>query len=98
MRATGLKRILHWLGSQDLCCFCRPLQERIKSLNSTVMSLSAQVGALQVREEELSAMLRLKVHLDAIWFDLTLFILVFLTPVIAPKLHIVSWMVLLWVF
>ncbi|XP_046873843.1 coiled-coil domain-containing protein 62 isoform X2 [Hypomesus transpacificus] len=36
------------------------LEERIKSLNSTVMSLSAQVGALQVREEELSAMLRLK--------------------------------------
>ncbi|XP_062340081.1 coiled-coil domain-containing protein 62 isoform X2 [Osmerus eperlanus] len=36
------------------------LEERIKSLNSTVMSLSAQVGALQVREEELGAMLRLK--------------------------------------
>lgn len=33
------------------------------SLNSTVTVLSSQIGALQVREQELSAMLKLKVHL-----------------------------------
>uniref|UniRef100_A0A4W5K4C0 Coiled-coil domain containing 62 n=1 Tax=Hucho hucho TaxID=62062 RepID=A0A4W5K4C0_9TELE len=36
------------------------LKEKNQSLNSTVMSLSAQLGSLQVRGEELSAMLRLK--------------------------------------
>ncbi|KAL1266157.1 hypothetical protein QQF64_001832 [Cirrhinus molitorella] len=36
------------------------LEERNQSLNSTVMILSSQVGQLQVREEELSSMLKLK--------------------------------------
>uniref|UniRef100_A0A673KPD6 Coiled-coil domain-containing protein 62-like n=1 Tax=Sinocyclocheilus rhinocerous TaxID=307959 RepID=A0A673KPD6_9TELE len=36
------------------------LEERNQSLNSTVMRLSSQVGQLQVREEELSSMLKLK--------------------------------------
>ncbi|XP_067289109.1 coiled-coil domain-containing protein 62 isoform X2 [Pseudorasbora parva] len=36
------------------------IEERNQSLNSTVMMLSSQVGQLQVREEELSSMLRLK--------------------------------------
>uniref|UniRef100_A0A673KPZ8 Coiled-coil domain-containing protein 62-like n=1 Tax=Sinocyclocheilus rhinocerous TaxID=307959 RepID=A0A673KPZ8_9TELE len=36
------------------------LEERNQSLNSTVMMLSSQVGQLQVREEELSSMLKLK--------------------------------------
>ncbi|CAI5667605.1 unnamed protein product [Oreochromis niloticus] len=35
-------------------------QEKNQSLNSTVMALSTQVGSLQVREEELSSMLKLK--------------------------------------
>ncbi|XP_041754788.1 coiled-coil domain-containing protein 62 isoform X1 [Coregonus clupeaformis] len=39
---------------------CHDLKEKNQSLNSTVMSLSAQLGSLQVRGEELSAMLRLK--------------------------------------
>ncbi|XP_057177355.1 coiled-coil domain-containing protein 62 isoform X1 [Triplophysa rosa] len=36
------------------------LEEKNQSLNSTVMMLSSQVGQLQVREEELGTMLRLK--------------------------------------
>ncbi|XP_067255097.1 coiled-coil domain-containing protein 62 [Chanodichthys erythropterus] len=36
------------------------LEERNQSLNSTVLILSSQVGQLQVREEELSSMLKLK--------------------------------------
>ncbi|KAK6322684.1 hypothetical protein J4Q44_G00074760 [Coregonus suidteri] len=40
---------------------CHDLEEKNQNLNSMVMSLSAQLGSLQVREEELSAMLRLKV-------------------------------------
>ncbi|XP_026130065.1 coiled-coil domain-containing protein 62-like isoform X2 [Carassius auratus] len=36
------------------------MEERNQSLNSTVMMLSSQVGQLQVREEELSSMLKLK--------------------------------------
>ncbi|RXN25343.1 coiled-coil domain-containing 62-like protein [Labeo rohita] len=36
------------------------LEERNQSLNSTVLMLSSQVGQLQVREEELSSMLKLK--------------------------------------
>ncbi|XP_036833426.1 coiled-coil domain-containing protein 62 isoform X2 [Oncorhynchus mykiss] len=39
---------------------CHDLKEKNQSLNSTVMSLSAQLGSLQVRGEELSTMLRLK--------------------------------------
>ncbi|KAM7368623.1 hypothetical protein PAMP_012946 [Pampus punctatissimus] len=35
-------------------------EDKNQSLNSTVMALSAQVGSLQVREEELSSMLKLK--------------------------------------
>lgn len=41
-----------------VCCVS---QEKNQSLNSTVMALSSQVGSLQVREEELSSMLKLKV-------------------------------------
>ncbi|CAB1318026.1 unnamed protein product [Coregonus sp. 'balchen'] len=41
---------------------CHDLKEKNQSLNSTVMSLSAQLGSLQVRGEELSAMLRLKLQ------------------------------------
>lgn len=36
------------------------LEEKNQSLNSTIMMLSSQVGQLQVREEELSSMLKLK--------------------------------------
>ncbi|KAM3600160.1 uncharacterized protein V6R79_018742 [Siganus canaliculatus] len=39
---------------------CDDYQEKNQSLSSTIMALSAQVGALQVREEELSSMLKLK--------------------------------------
>ncbi|KAM7392417.1 hypothetical protein PAMA_007505 [Pampus argenteus] len=35
-------------------------EDKNQSLNSTVMALSAQVGSLQVREEELSSLLKLK--------------------------------------
>lgn len=35
-------------------------EEKNQSLNSTVLALSTQVGSLQVREEELSSMLKLK--------------------------------------
>lgn len=38
------------------------LQGKNESLNSTVMALSSQVGSLQVREEELSSRLKLKVQ------------------------------------
>ncbi|KAL6472410.1 hypothetical protein MHYP_G00185980 [Metynnis hypsauchen] len=36
------------------------LEEKNQSLNSTIMTLSSQVGQLQVHEEELSSMLKLK--------------------------------------
>ncbi|TDH02378.1 hypothetical protein EPR50_G00172120 [Perca flavescens] len=39
---------------------CQDFEEKNQSLNSTVMALSTQVGSLQVREEELSSMLKLK--------------------------------------
>ncbi|XP_037607847.1 coiled-coil domain-containing protein 62 [Sebastes umbrosus] len=39
---------------------CQDFEEQNQSLNSTVMALSTQVGSLQVREEELSSMLKLK--------------------------------------
>ncbi|XP_070780450.1 coiled-coil domain-containing protein 62 isoform X2 [Enoplosus armatus] len=39
---------------------CEDFGEKNQSLNSTVMALSTQVGSLQVREEELSSMLKLK--------------------------------------
>ncbi|XP_070845453.1 coiled-coil domain-containing protein 62 isoform X2 [Chaetodon trifascialis] len=39
---------------------CEDFEEKNQSLSSTVMALSTQVGALQVREEELSSMLKLK--------------------------------------
>ncbi|XP_035523798.1 coiled-coil domain-containing protein 62 isoform X1 [Morone saxatilis] len=39
---------------------CEDFEEKNQSLNSTVMALSTQVGSLQVREEELSSMLKLK--------------------------------------
>lgn len=39
---------------------CQDFQEKNQSLNSTVTALSTQVGSLQVREEELSSMLKLK--------------------------------------
>lgn len=37
-------------------------QDQNQSLNSTVMALSSRVGSLQVREEELSSRLQLKVR------------------------------------
>lgn len=43
-------------------CVHAVFQEKNQSLNSTVTALSTQVGSLQVREEELSSMLKLKVH------------------------------------
>ncbi|XP_055087636.1 coiled-coil domain-containing protein 62 isoform X2 [Periophthalmus magnuspinnatus] len=39
---------------------CQDFEEQNKSLNSSVTALSTQIGALQVREEELSSMLKLK--------------------------------------
>lgn len=39
-------------------------QEKNQSLSSTLMALSTQLGSLQVREEELSSMLKLKVCLS----------------------------------
>ncbi|XP_068430551.1 coiled-coil domain-containing protein 62 [Clinocottus analis] len=45
---------------QDVSHKCQDFEEKNQSLNSTVMALSSQVGSLQVREEELSSMLKLK--------------------------------------
>uniref|UniRef100_A0A4W3HBU5 Coiled-coil domain containing 62 n=2 Tax=Callorhinchus milii TaxID=7868 RepID=A0A4W3HBU5_CALMI len=39
---------------------CEELEERNKSLNTSMLELSAQVGQLQAREQELSTMLKLK--------------------------------------
>ncbi|XP_072309594.1 LOW QUALITY PROTEIN: coiled-coil domain-containing protein 62 [Eucyclogobius newberryi] len=39
---------------------CQDFEEQNKSLNASITSLSTQVGILQVREEELSSMLKLK--------------------------------------
>ncbi|XP_071322528.1 coiled-coil domain-containing protein 62 [Trachinotus anak] len=39
---------------------CQDFEEKNQSLSSTLMALSSQVGSLQVREEELSSMLKLK--------------------------------------
>uniref|UniRef100_A0A3Q3GC54 Coiled-coil domain containing 62 n=1 Tax=Labrus bergylta TaxID=56723 RepID=A0A3Q3GC54_9LABR len=39
---------------------CEDFEEKNQSLNSTLMALSTQVGSLQVREEELRSMLKLK--------------------------------------
>ncbi|XP_060934533.1 coiled-coil domain-containing protein 62 [Limanda limanda] len=39
---------------------CQDFEEKNQSLNSTLMALSTQVGSLQVREEELRSMLKLK--------------------------------------
>ncbi|KAM4528134.1 coiled-coil domain-containing protein 62 [Odontesthes bonariensis] len=39
---------------------CQDYEEKNQSLSSTVMALSTQVGSLQVREEELRSMLKLK--------------------------------------
>ncbi|XP_029371249.1 coiled-coil domain-containing protein 62 isoform X3 [Echeneis naucrates] len=39
---------------------CQDWEEKNQSLTSTLMALSTQVGSLQVREEELSSMLKLK--------------------------------------
>lgn len=39
---------------------CEGFEDQNQSLNSTVVALSSQVGSLQVREEELSSMLKLK--------------------------------------
>ncbi|KAF7217779.1 coiled-coil domain-containing protein 62 isoform X2 [Nothobranchius furzeri] len=41
---------------------CRDYEEKNQSLSSTGMALSTQVGSLRVREEELSAVLKLKVN------------------------------------
>ncbi|XP_054468744.1 coiled-coil domain-containing protein 62 isoform X2 [Anoplopoma fimbria] len=45
---------------QNISQKCQDFEEKNQSLNSTVMALSSQVGSLQVREEELSSMLKLK--------------------------------------
>ncbi|XP_068562540.1 coiled-coil domain-containing protein 62 isoform X2 [Cebidichthys violaceus] len=45
---------------QNISQKCQDFEEKNQSLNSTVMALSTQVGSLQVREEELSSMLKLK--------------------------------------
>lgn len=45
---------------QNMSQTCQDFEEKNQSLNSTVMALSTQVGSLQVREEELSSMLKLK--------------------------------------
>ncbi|XP_059213460.1 coiled-coil domain-containing protein 62 [Centropristis striata] len=45
---------------QDISQTCQDFEEKNQSLNSTLMALSTQVGSLQVREEELSSMLKLK--------------------------------------
>ncbi|XP_076614661.1 coiled-coil domain-containing protein 62 isoform X2 [Chaetodon auriga] len=45
---------------QHISSKCEDFEEKNQSLSSTVMALSTQVGALQVREEELSSMLKLK--------------------------------------
>ncbi|XP_028273877.1 coiled-coil domain-containing protein 62 isoform X2 [Parambassis ranga] len=39
---------------------CQDFEEKNQSLSSTLMALSTQLGSLQVREEELSSMLKLK--------------------------------------
>ncbi|XP_036386028.1 coiled-coil domain-containing protein 62 [Megalops cyprinoides] len=53
---------LHQLSQQQQLSAsqCQDLEERNQSLNSTVLDLSSQMGRLQAREEELSAMLKLK--------------------------------------
>ncbi|KAM4635719.1 coiled-coil domain-containing protein 62 isoform 2-T2 [Polymixia lowei] len=53
---------LHRLGQkqQHASQKYQDFEEQNQSLNLTVMALSTQVGSLQVREEELSAMLKLK--------------------------------------
>lgn len=38
-------------------------QEKNRSLNSSILTLSSQLGQFQVHEEELSSMLKLKVAL-----------------------------------
>ncbi|XP_069370354.1 coiled-coil domain-containing protein 62 isoform X2 [Paralichthys olivaceus] len=45
---------------QHISLKCQDFEEKNQSLNSTLMALSTQVGSLQVREEELSSMLKLK--------------------------------------
>ncbi|XP_026211332.1 coiled-coil domain-containing protein 62 isoform X2 [Anabas testudineus] len=45
---------------QNISQKCQDFEEKNQSLNSTVMALSTQVGSLQVREEELNSMLKLK--------------------------------------
>ncbi|XP_069556997.1 coiled-coil domain-containing protein 62 isoform X2 [Brachyistius frenatus] len=69
---TGEKEVQKELGVavQQLCELretqrhvserCQDLEEKNQSLSSTVVSLSTQLGSLQVREEELSSMLKLK--------------------------------------
>ncbi|XP_040012742.1 coiled-coil domain-containing protein 62 isoform X2 [Xiphias gladius] len=45
---------------QNISQKCHDFEDKNQSLNSTLMALSTQVGSLQVREEELSSMLKLK--------------------------------------
>uniref|UniRef100_A0A3Q4B3Y7 Uncharacterized protein n=1 Tax=Mola mola TaxID=94237 RepID=A0A3Q4B3Y7_MOLML len=68
-REEAIKRELS-IAKQELCELeqkkqnisrkCEDFEEKNQSLNSTIMALSSQVGSLQVREEELSSMLKLK--------------------------------------
>ncbi|KAK5852240.1 hypothetical protein PBY51_023726 [Eleginops maclovinus] len=50
----------HLCEQQNISQKYQDFEEKNQSLNSTVMALSTQVGSLQVREEELSSMLKLK--------------------------------------
>ncbi|KAF3701694.1 Huntingtin-interacting protein 1-related protein [Channa argus] len=50
----------HEEKQQHISQKCQDIEEKNQSLNSTLMALSTQVGSLQVREEELSSMLKLK--------------------------------------
>ncbi|KAI4817073.1 hypothetical protein KUCAC02_009360 [Chaenocephalus aceratus] len=65
-REEEVQKELSSLAKQKLCeqqnisQKYQDFEEKNQSLNSTVMALSTQVGSLQVREEELSSMLKLK--------------------------------------
>ncbi|XP_070706955.1 coiled-coil domain-containing protein 62 isoform X2 [Pempheris klunzingeri] len=59
---SAARQQLHELEQkrQQISQKCEDFEEKNQSLNSTVMALSTQVGSLQVKEEELSSMLKLK--------------------------------------
>ncbi|XP_051539841.1 coiled-coil domain-containing protein 62-like isoform X2 [Myxocyprinus asiaticus] len=59
---NSTQKQLHELSQRELNTtrHQQDLEEKNQSLNSTIMMLSTQVGQLQLREEELSSVLRLK--------------------------------------